>query len=184
MLLTFVVRIDYTFRGSFLAYSARTIYLLYGLVFFMLAWVLILVAFEFADAYDVVVGWLLPLILDLHFLFFVLLSCLLSNKIFILMRTKVHQCEDRNKEKEKEETEKNADMAIDLSNIDAFTRFGLLMSIGISSTYVLTMMSMMTLRLPDRHPIRDAGVVVSLIGGDLFVNALMVYLLFNEHFTV
>ena len=69
MLLTFVVRIDFTFRGSFLAYSVNTIRGLYGLVFFMLLWVFVLVVFEFADAYDVVVGWLLPLILVLHFFY-------------------------------------------------------------------------------------------------------------------
>ena len=177
MLLTFVVRIDYTFRGSFLAYSVNTIRGLYGLVFFMLLWVFVLVVFEFADAYDVVVGWLLPLILVLHFLFFVLVSYLLFSKIFILMRGKVYQCDDSNADKAKKE-EDAQNVAIDLDNIDSFTRFGLLMSIGISSTYIFTILNMITLGLENEHPIKEIGVGYSLIAGDLLVNALMVYLLF------
>eukprot|EP01084_Bolivina_argentea_P007161 13472_1 len=176
MLYTFVARIDYTFRGTFLAYSMNTIRVLYVFVFVLLLFTLVLVVFDSIEDYDTVGGWLLPLILILHFLFSGLVIYLLFRKVFVLMKQKVYQCEDNNKDNSDQTTEQG--MIIELNTIDSFTRFGLLIFIGIISTYVLSIINNVTLLLEDDHAVKQLGVGYVLIAVDLFVNALVVYLLF------
>jgi len=160
-----------------MAYSTNTIRALYGLTLFILAWALLLVSYDLAGDLDTVAAWVLPVVLALHFAFFVTVCFLLFRKLFVLMRRKAIDA-PAPVDEAGDDAQTTQDMAVKLDNIDSMTRFSLLMSIGLSSTYIFSIINNVVLLAEEDHPARAWGVGYSLIGGDLLVNALVIYLLF------
>eukprot|EP01083_Nonionella_stella_P109542 319534_1 len=182
MLYIFVTRIDHTLGRSYLAYSPRTIRILYIYVIGMgLLMVFALAIHTFGDPSTGV--WTILVLLNFfaHFLFVIGLMWMLGRKVFIGMRARM----EYGIASETVGTPTSADAAvpkkdnpvIELNTIENWTRYTFLISVGIVSTYVGNLVSNLALSV-DADPEYDGDRII-LMGVDAFVNALSLYFFFE-----
>ena len=91
MSLTFVFRIDYGFKDTFLAYHPMAIRVLYGLALILLLLAVVISVFVAMDRLDVVGAGMGPGVLACHFVFSVIMIFLLFRKVFVAMTLKFDQ---------------------------------------------------------------------------------------------
>ena len=133
MLLAFIFRIDYTFKGKYnLEYSPFIIKILYVLLLILSTLIIATgIVNTMGDFAAVYIGYA---VLIFHFIFSCLLSYLLFNKIFIMMRLRLNEqiqendinADDNDNQQTKDEDEQ---VVIKLNDIKSTTRFALLMLI-------------------------------------------------------
>jgi len=169
MSLSFVLRIDYGFKNTFLAYHPTAIMVLYILALILLLLAVVISVFVAMDRLDVVGAWMGPAILGFHFIFSVVMIFFLFRKVFVAMTLKFNQSVRA------QDGGDNVDKMsiIRLDNIDAFTRYALLMVIGLMSTYIFLVLVVVSLNTANHLRL---GYVF--IASDLTVNASVLFLLF------
>ena len=182
MLLAFIFRIDYTFKGKYnLQYSPFILKILYIMVcilfLLIMATGIVNTAGEFAAVY---IGYS---VLIFHFIFSCLLSYLLFNKIFIMMRLRLNeqiQQSDVNDNIDHDiQNQGTSEVVIKLNDIKSTTRFALLMFIGIISTYIASVLIFLDVEyLWSTHEFLMTYSAIFL-AIDMIVNANSVYLLFK-----
>ena len=132
--------------------------------------ILISVFMAMGQVYYVVDG-MGPAVLACHFIFSVVMMFLLFRKVFVAMTLKFDQAVK--KQDGATSSEKDKTSIIRLDNIDAFTRYALLMVIGLISTYLFLISA--TWSVSVRHPLKLG---YSFVAVDLTVNATVLFLLF------
>ena len=145
--------------------------MLYILALILLLLAVVISGFVAADRLDVVGAWMGPTILGCHFIFSVVMIIFLFRKVFVAMTLKFDQAvkgQDGATSSEKDKTS-----IIRLDNIDAFTRYALLMVIGLMSTYLFLVL--VTVSLNTANTLRLGYVFIA---SDLTVNATVLFLLF------
>eukprot|EP01084_Bolivina_argentea_P309034 534510_1 len=194
MMLSFVLRIQYTFKGTYLEYSPIIIRILYILLGLALIEVISIGVINGAMPSLYKEGLIIAYIAIIsHFLFSILLTYLLFTKIFVVMQHRLRERFETNDSSQQEMTTINNENNINaeaqtptmhqisLRSIKSVTRYALLMFMGIISTYIVSVLVFIDIEYGWSVSAHILTYGQTLIGLDLLINSIAVYLLFQQN---
>eukprot|EP01083_Nonionella_stella_P015898 44473_1 len=175
MLLTFLLRVDYAFKDSFLAYPPCIIRFLYGLlVIFALLIIAIIITFasEHDTLYEHMGNYLVPLAIIDQVLFNVILLYLLFRKLFVILVKRGTQQMTAESALNVDNPKDTSTNVIQLDTLETTTRYSTLVLMGICSTLIFSIFVGISV-FNDHLPTGFFWAI------DTIVNAIALFLMFS-----